>query len=101
MPTYRVKASNGRTYRVEGPEDADPQALIGYVDRLAELEAIRNAEITPPKEEAGFLGSLADSATTMGMSDEAAAYMANQSEENRRALIEAGESQYGLSLIHI
>lgn len=48
----------------------------------------------PEKEAAGFLGSFMEGATTLGLADEAAAYAADPSEENRRALIKAGESKY-------
>jgi hypothetical protein len=46
------------------------------------------------KENAGFFGSLFEGAQTSGLADEAAAYAANPTEANRRALIKAGESQY-------
>jgi hypothetical protein len=46
------------------------------------------------KEDAGFFGSLFEDAQTLGLADEAAAFAANPTEENRRALIQAGESKY-------
>jgi hypothetical protein len=46
------------------------------------------------KEAAGFFGSLMEGAQTLGITDEAAAFAANPTEENRRALIKAGESKY-------
>ena len=48
----------------------------------------------PEKEEGGFWSSLIEGAQTLGLTDEAAAFAANPTEENRRALIEAGESKY-------
>ena len=48
----------------------------------------------PQKEAAGFLGSLIENAQTLGIADEAAAFADNPSDENRRALIKAGESKY-------
>ena len=50
--------------------------------------------LRPQKEEAGFFGSLMEGAQTLGIADEAAAFAANPTEENRRALIKAGESKY-------
>ena len=46
------------------------------------------------KEAAGFFGSLFEGAQTLGLTDEATAFAANPTEENRRALIKAGESKY-------
>jgi len=46
------------------------------------------------KEAAGFFGSLMEGAQTLGITDEAAAFAADPSEKNRRALIKAGESKY-------
>jgi hypothetical protein len=48
----------------------------------------------PEKEAAGFFGSLFEGAQTLGLTDEAAAFAADPSEENRRALIKAGESKF-------
>jgi hypothetical protein len=48
----------------------------------------------PQKEDAGFFGSLIEGAKTLGIADEAAAFAADPSEANRRALIKAGESKY-------
>lgn len=44
-------------------------------------------------EEGGFWSTLFEGAQTLGLSDEAAAFAANPTEENRRALIKAGESK--------
>lgn len=58
----------------------------------------RAAVTTPPKEEdkekAGFFGSLQESIQTLGLADEAAAFAANPTEENRRAFLNAAESKY-------
>jgi hypothetical protein len=48
----------------------------------------------PEKEAAGFFGSLMEGAQTLGITDEAAAFAADPSEKNRRALIKAGESKF-------
>jgi hypothetical protein len=50
--------------------------------------------LRPQKEAAGFFGSLFEGAQTLGLTDEAAAFAADPSEENRRALIKAGESKF-------
>jgi len=55
--------------------------------------------VTPPvsedkKEKAGFFGSLQESIQTLGLADEAAAFAANPTEENRRAFLKAAESKY-------
>ena len=52
------------------------------------------AGLRPEKEAAGFFGSLIEDAQTLGLADEAAAFAANPTDENRRALIKAGESKY-------
>ena len=51
---------------------------------------------TPEKEKefGGFLGTLGESVKTLGAADEAAAFAANPSEENRKKLIEATKSKY-------
>jgi hypothetical protein len=48
----------------------------------------------PDKEYAGFFGSMKEAATTLGAADEAAAFAANPTEENRQALLKAAESKY-------
>ncbi len=50
--------------------------------------------LRPQKEAAGFFGSLMEGAQTLGITDEAAAFAADPSEKNRRALIKAGESKF-------
>jgi hypothetical protein len=47
----------------------------------------------PEKEQAGFLSAFKEQATTLGLADEFAAFVANPTEENRRAFIEAGDSK--------
>jgi hypothetical protein len=42
----------------------------------------------------GFVNAFLESAKTLGLADEAAAYAANPTDENRRALIAAGESKF-------
>lgn len=58
----------------------------------------RQGEAAPeqpaPKERPGFIGSFMEAAQTLGIADEAAAFAANPTEENRRKLIAAGESKF-------
>lgn len=56
MPIYRVQAPNGKIYKVEGPENADPNALFGFVQNQLEaehLDEMRRGEYGP-----GLLGTL-------------------------------------------
>jgi hypothetical protein len=58
---------------------------------------ITTAPVTAPqdkREKAGFFGSLEESIQTLGLTDEAAAFAANPTEENRRAFLKAAESKY-------
>lgn len=48
----------------------------------------------PQKEKAGLIGSFLEGAQTLGLGDEAQAYAANPTEENRRAFLKAGESKF-------
>lgn len=46
------------------------------------------------KERPGFFGSAQEAIQTLGLTDEAAAYAANPTDENRRKLLQAAESKY-------
>lgn len=48
----------------------------------------------PEKPLGGFWSALFESAKTLGLADEAAAFAANPTEENRKALLAAGESKF-------
>lgn len=78
----------GRIYDVRAPENVDPDRLFAAVRA--------QAGATAPKEEevGGFFDALMEGIETTGLSDEAAAFAANPTEENRRALIEAGTPEY-------
>ena len=52
------------------------------------------APTEPDKEYAGFFGSMGEAAATLGAGPEAAAFAANQTPENRKALIADTESKY-------
>ena len=44
MPIYNVQAPNGKTYKVEGPENADPKTLFGFVQQQVESEDVRRLQ---------------------------------------------------------
>jgi hypothetical protein len=44
MPIYRVQAPNGKIYKVEGPENADPNTLFGFVQQQVEAEDVRRLQ---------------------------------------------------------
>lgn len=47
-----------------------------------------------PKKEAGFFGSFKEAVSQLGLADEAAAFAANPTRENREAFLKAAESKY-------
>ena len=44
MPIYNVQAPNGKTYKVEGPENADPKTLFGFVQQQVESDDVRRMQ---------------------------------------------------------
>jgi len=44
MPIYRVQAPNGKIYKVEGPDDADPNTLFSFVQQQLEGEETRRLQ---------------------------------------------------------
>lgn len=91
-------------YRYSGGNPADPKSWAklgpakGAVQDGYEFLGGNPADPQswkPAKEAAGFFGSLFESAKQFpAIADEAAAFYADPSEQNRRALIKAGESKY-------
>lgn len=78
----------GRIYDVRAPENVDPERIYAVVRAQA------GGGNTPQKKElGGFWSSLFEGAQTLGLADEATAFANNPTEENRRALIAAGESK--------
>lgn len=89
MPLYSIQGPDGRTYEIEGPEGATREQVIA---------AIKSRMATQPAEEpkrlAGFGGSFMDAVTTLGLTDEAAAYAADPSDANRKKFLDAAKSKY-------
>jgi len=77
---------------------ADAAGDVEAATRLAaayrKLEDDLKSRFEPPKEQAGFTGAFKDAVTTLGLTDEAAAFAANPTEENRAAFLKAAESKY-------
>jgi len=91
-----VRMPNGVVIR-NVPTGTKRSALL---EKLAKNGYDTNALLTAPttpepeKEYAGLVGSFLESAGTLGAADEAAAWAANPSEENRRAVLEKADSNY-------
>lgn len=79
----------GRIYDVRAPENADPNSIFAFV----RAQAGGGTAGPKQKELGGFWSSLIEGAQTLGLADEATAFANNPTEENRRALIAAGESK--------
>jgi hypothetical protein len=77
---------------------ADAAGDVEAATRLAaayrKLEDDLKSRFEPPKEQAGFTGAFKDAVTTLGLTDEAAAFAANPTEESRAAFLKAAESKY-------
>ena len=71
-----------------------PAALRPVKGKPVPLDKLPES-LRPEKEAAGFFGALSEATTQFPeIADEAAAFAADPSEKNRRALIKAGESEY-------
>lgn len=44
MPIYRVQAPNGKIYRVEGPDDADPNVLFQAANQQVEADEVKRLQ---------------------------------------------------------
>jgi len=109
MPVYSVKGPDGKTFKVNTPEGASSQDAIRYIydtqygraqpasqnDYYQQLYGA-GQPVEQPEEKplGGFWDSLFASAKTLGLADEAAVFAANPTEENRKALLAAGESKF-------
>ena len=72
----------------------DVEAATKLAAAYRELEDKYISAFELPKEQAGFTGAFKDAVTTLGLTDEAAAFAANPTEENRKAFLKAAESKY-------
>jgi len=94
MPVYKIRGPDGKLYRYRvDAENANPEDVLESFNQQYALRSAVSA-FQPPKEKAGFFGSFKDAITTLGLTDEAAAYAANPTEENRQAFLKAAESKY-------
>ena len=100
MSSYTVRGPDGKSFKVNTPAGATSQDAVSYVKQKYYGEpGIQQSpfEIPIPKEQqeqAGLKSSFMQSATILGLADEATAWAADDSEENRRKLLEAAESKY-------
>lgn len=94
MPVYKIRGPDGKLYRYRvDAKDVDPDDVLkSFNQQFAIRSAL--AAYEPPKEKAGFFGSFKEAVTSLGLTDEAAAYAANPTEENRKAFLKAAESKY-------
>ena len=94
MPVYKIRGPDGKIYRykvnAENPDKED--VLSSFKQQYAIRSALKAFEA--PKEEAGFFGSFKEAVTSLGLTDEAAAFAANPTAENREAFLKAAESKY-------
>ena len=44
MPIYNVQAPNGKVYKVEGPENANPNTLFGFVQQQLDFDETRRLQ---------------------------------------------------------
>jgi hypothetical protein len=75
-------------------EAGDVEAARRLARAYRDVEKSLLSQFEPAKKQAGFTGSFKDAITTLGLTDEAAAYAANPTEENRQAFLKAAESKY-------
>ena len=75
-------------------EAGDVEAAKRLARAYREAEGSISSMFEPPKKQAGFIGSFKDAVTSLGLADEAAAYAANPTEENRQEFLKKAESKY-------
>jgi hypothetical protein len=84
MPTYQIKAPDGNTYKIDGPEGASQSQIIQAI-----LSQNPEAEIPPPpKEQAGFGSSFMEGAKQLLGGKQAATFAYGSPEEQAAARAE-------------
>ena len=76
MPVYQITAPDGKTYKISGPPNATQAQVAAAV-------MAQNPQAGKPVENAGFLGSFGEAATTLAAAPQATAFAANPSDVNR------------------
>ena len=93
MAIYSFKTPDGKIHDLEAPEGTDPRKVMAVLEqRLSSESAFRPRPVA--RKLGGFWDSVIESAKTFGLGDEAAAFAANPTEENRKAFIAAGDSKF-------
>lgn len=88
MPVYTLRGRDGNLYKLNGPAGLSRDVLAQSL-----LELAPEAGIAPKRP--GLLHSFTEAATTLPrMGAQATAFAANPNDENRQALLQAGESKY-------
>lgn len=94
MPVYKIRGPDGKIYRYKvNAENPDPNDVLASFKQQFAIRSALGA-FQAPKEQAGFTGAFKDAVTTLGLTDEAAAYAANPTEENRKEFLKKAESKY-------
>jgi hypothetical protein len=94
MPVYKIRGPDGKLYRYRvDAQDVDQEDVLKSFNQQFSIRSALSA-FEPPKEQAGFIGSFKDAVTSLGLADEAAAYAANPTEENRQEFLKKAESKY-------
>lgn len=94
MPVYKIRGPDGKLYRYRvDAENVDHEDVLKSFNQQFSIRSALSA-FEPPKEQAGFTGAFKDAITSLGLADEAAAYAANPTEENRQEFLKKAESKY-------
>ena len=94
MPVYKIRGPDGKLYRYRvDAQNVDQEDVLKSFNQQFSIRSALSA-FEPPKEQAGFIGSFKDAVTSLGLADEAAAYAANPTEENRQEFLKKAESKY-------
>ena len=80
MPTYQITGPDGRTYSIDGPAGATREQVIAAIRRQLALR-----QGVGGKQQAGFVESLKESATTLGAAPAAAKFAAAKTPEEKAA----------------